>query len=163
MLVMIAMLIACWHQSFILKLLTSRNNIFCWVVERCTCCNNYSRWANCGQWPILIMHGITYLIQNSTTWQYSSMSSKTKLTPKPPVHLLCWLTFDKCCNSIYSMSHKPILHLKPNHYVYTILYCNEGDAAYPHTAYSTSYSKCKHYEIAQDKSTKIHNLHLSLQ
>lgn len=105
-----------------------------------TCCNNYSRWAKFGQWPSLIMHGITYLVQISTTWQYSSMSPNTKLIPKHPVHLLYWLTFDKCCNSIYSLSHQPILHLKPSHHACTILYCNKGDAAYPHMAYSTSYS-----------------------
>jgi hypothetical protein len=133
------------------------------TLEWCTCLNNYSRWANCDQWPSLIMHGIIYLVQNSLTWEYSSLSSNTKLTPKPPVHLLYWLTFDKYYNSIYSLSHQPILHLVPSHHAYAVLYRNEGDTVYPHTAYSTSYCKCKNHTIAQGKSTKTHNLLLTLQ
>lgn len=63
-----------------------------------------------------------YSVQNSTTRWYSSMSSNTKLMPKPLLNFLYRLTFDKCCNSIYALSHQPVLHPNPTDNIH-VGYC----------------------------------------
>ena len=58
---MIAVLEACCHHSFALKLNCSQpvTAYFAegWIGVKC--CNKWYRRANCGQWPSLVMNGIT--------------------------------------------------------------------------------------------------------